>query len=75
MAFRRRHTRKWNAQREIGTFLVSEVAEEPMNPECCQGCEEMTRCTVFFIISFWFRVFGTMHILVFFYTTVFCLSP
>lgn len=75
MAFRRRQTRKWDAQREIGTFLGSEVAEKHMNPECCQGCEEMTRCTDFFIISFWFRAFGTMHILVFIYTTVFCLSP
>lgn len=75
MACRSRQARKWDAQRETGTFLVSEVAEKPMNPESCQGSEEMTRCADFFILSFWFRAFGTVHILVFIYTTVFCLSP
>lgn len=48
MAFSRRQTGKCDVQREIRTFLPSEVAEEPMNPGCCQGCEEMMRCGDFF---------------------------
>lgn len=40
--------RKWDVQREIRTFLLSEVAEEPMTHGCCQGCEETMRCGDFF---------------------------
>lgn len=45
MAFRRRQTGKCDVQREIRTFIPSEVAEEPMNPGCC---EETMRCDDFF---------------------------
>lgn len=52
------------------------VAEEPVNPGCCQGREEMMRCSDFFcIVSFVFRPFGTSCVFVSFYTTVLCLIP
>lgn len=57
MAFRRGQTGKWEVCREIGTYLVSEVAEEPMNAGCWQGCEKMMRCGGFFMVSFWLSPF------------------
>lgn len=32
----------FGVQREIRTFLMLEVAEEPMKCGCCQACEEIT---------------------------------
>lgn len=59
MAFRRRQTEEWGDRRESQTYLVSEVAEEPMNSGCWQGCEKIMRCGEFFMVSFWLRPLGT----------------